>query len=199
MHDQAVVLLDATLFGGHGHLALPRVAPWADGFMEVAYLSYYGLVLGPLVVLAWRRPAAACHDYTRVVLATYLVCFACYVVYPVLGPRAVEAAAALGPAAGDDGAVAVWLRRLGDSAGTAFPSSHCAGAAAAALAVGRIVGRRVGLVMGAWALLVAIATVHTGNHYVIDSVAGLAVAVAVHAVAVGRPQDRAAGRLEVSS
>jgi len=196
MHDAQIAAADLALFGGHGHLLFARWLPQADQVMHLIYLSYYGLVLGPPLVLALRRRTADCQRYTRVVMATYLLCFLIYLLYPVLGPRAAAAAQA---AAGHDGgalgggalgALTEALRQAGDSPGTAFPSSHCAGAFAAALAAGAMVSRRTRALLLVWAGLITLSTIHTGNHYGIDAAAGVLLAVSVHLAAIRVRQDR---------
>ena len=183
MHDPQIAAADLALFGGHGHVLFGQWFPWAGQAMQLIYLSYYGLILGPPLVLARRQRFIACDHYTHVVMTTYLLCFLAYMLFPVLGPRAV-ATAQIDHDGGVLGAVAEALRQTGDSPGTAFPSSHCAGAFAAALAAGKFARRRLRLVLLAWAALITISTIHTGNHYSIDAVAGVLVAIGVHHVAV---------------
>lgn len=192
--DAAVAAADLALFGGPWHERLGRLLPGAGlaEAMQALYLSYYALVLGPPLLLALRGRRRACADYTATVTATYLLCYLAYVVHPVLGPRA----AALAGGGGDGAAggvaagLAAALRAAGDSPGTAFPSSHCAGALAAALAAGAHLGPHSRALIVAWAALVAVATVHTGNHYTLDSAAGLLLAVGVRTIAARGPLPR---------
>jgi len=127
-------------------------------------------------------------------VATYLACFTIYTILPVLGPRIVAAATEGGSGGGGLVAgLAEGLRQAGDVPGTAFPSSHCAGALAAALAAGEFVSRRLRAVLVAWAVLVSVSTVYTGNHYALDAVAGVILTLGVRFVltrsyAVRRPR-----------
>jgi membrane-associated phospholipid phosphatase len=183
--DARIVAADLAVFGVHLH-EVAGAWPVLDEVMQGVYLSYYLLVLGPLAVFLGRDDRRAAASYTLAAMAAYLVCFAVYLFHPVLGPRAAAAVAAA-PA---EGAMAGWaeeLRRLGDSPGTAFPSSHCAGSLAAALAAGRHVARPWRWVLVLWALLIAASTVVTGNHYAIDAICGLAVALGIHLVLGRRP------------
>jgi len=181
-HDAPIAAWDLAIFGGPWHARLSEVLGGAavGQAMQFFYLSYYGIVIGPLVVFVLQGRIAATERYTLNVMAAYLACFVVYLVFPVVGPRALAAAAA-GPPAVPDGLAgfAETLRRLGDSHGTAFPSSHCAAALAAALAATFRSSRwaRTGMVV--WALLIAVATVYTGNHYTLDSAAGVVLALAV--------------------
>ena len=67
----------------------------------------------------------------------------------------------------------------GDSLGTAFPSSHCAGSVAAALLVGRLFGPAAGRLAGLWAAFIVVSTVYTNNHYLTDTVAGVATGLVI--------------------
>jgi membrane-associated phospholipid phosphatase len=198
VHDAGIVAIDRAVFGAHWHDRLGELWPGAGvaEAMQAIYLSYYALVLGPPLVLALRGRHGDCARYTGAVMATYLVCFLVYTVHPVLGPRIM---AATTPGAGpDSGLVAGFaegLRRAGDVPGTAFPSSHCAGALAAALAAGEFLSRRRRIALLVWAALISISTVHTGNHYALDAAAGLLLAVVVRfalarSSAVQRPRTR---------
>jgi len=91
------------------------------------------------------------------------------------------------------------LRRAGDVQGTAFPSSHCAGALAAALAAGEFLARRQRIALLVWAGLIGVSTVHTGNHYALDAAAGLLLALGVRSVLVRSFAVRTARTEEVPS
>ena len=180
-HDVPVAAWDLALFGGPWHLRLGEVLPGAGvaQALQFFYVSYYGIVVGPPLVFALRGRVARCERYTLLLMATYLACFVVYLVFPVVGPRAISEAAAADPSAPAGGLAgfAAVLRHVGDSQGTAFPSSHCAASLAAALGAGAGARRWLQSGLVAWALLIALATVHTGNHYALDSVAGILLAL----------------------
>ncbi|MCI0689339.1 MAG: phosphatase PAP2 family protein, partial [Sporichthyaceae bacterium] len=75
-------------------------------------------------------------------------------------------------------------RDAGDSLGTAFPSSHAAGAVTAAWLAWRWFGRPVAVLLTVQAGGVLLATVYTQNHYAVDAVAGLVWALGLQAIAV---------------
>lgn len=186
-HDGAIGALDLAVFGAHLNLTLPVLwsGPWWREAMTAAYLSYYALILGPPLWLARAGRREAYWRHTSGLIGTYLVAFTIYLLLPVQGPRDI----AIANLAADGLATVGFLPRImeaifraGDSSGTAFPSSHCAGAVAAALLCRRYFPARLARLTALWAGLIVVATVHTNNHYAIDSLAGVALAVSLHAV-----------------
>ena len=181
-HDAWVRDLDAWLFGSHLHLGWKHVVPeaWFALGMDMFYLGYYLLVFGlPIAFICGRRQEAL-RDATYRLLYTYLSCYLLYAFFPVHGPRIAlsgEAGTGTWLAAVEDS-----LRRAGDSPGTAFPSSHVAGVFAAALIARRWLPRPLG---NAWLLAafgVAASTVYTQNHYTIDAIFGMALALVLDRV-----------------
>jgi len=183
VHDGTIRLIDLALFGRHLNEVLAGILPWAwlRETMGLSYLSYYLLILVPPIVLAVQRRTRDLQIHTFGLLSTYLACFTVYLVLPVLGPRAVIAGTGghVSEAAGLFAGVMEALFAAGDSLGTAFPSSHCAASVAAALLVRRHFGPLAGGVSGIWAGLIVMSTVYTNNHYAIDAVAGVVVAVVI--------------------
>lgn len=181
--DSSILAWDLGLFGTHLNWQLASWLPWSwlSEFMHFTYLSYYLLILGPVAYLAWCRRSAL-PEHTANLMGTYLACFAIYLCWPVLGPREFLASLGGSPAAEPGGIFApvmMALIKAGDSAGTAFPSSHCAGSMAAALSMHSLLGRRAGSLFLTWALLITVSTVYTNNHYAVDAVAGTAIALVV--------------------
>jgi len=199
--DPAAARLDRALFGVHWNELLPALWSgrlWRE-FMTGIYLSYYLLILGPPLILIWRRRHTCFLNYTSGLMFTYLGCFTIYLMFPVQGPR--DMALASGTISAVDFVgffprIMDFVFRTGDSLGTAFPSSHCAGATAAALLCRRHFRGRAGLLCAAWAVLIIISTVHTNNHYAIDAVAGVGLAILVqikehrHEKNTGHRRDR---------
>jgi membrane-associated phospholipid phosphatase len=180
VHDARVQRWEAFLFGGQPSLDWIRSFPspaWST-LMHAAYLSYYGiLAAAPLGLWGTGRRGAA-RTTVLLTMATFYVCWTVFFVFPVAGPRYLfppaENAAAAVP-------VAVLTRRLLEGAsafGTAFPSSHVAGALVAAACAWRG-WRPLGAVLVPAALLLSLATVYGQLHYAVDALAGAAVAAAV--------------------
>jgi hypothetical protein len=157
--------------------AVPIRLTWP---LELAYLFCYPLV--PLAfVLAWARGGTA--DLSRFWLLVLSAGYACYVTLPWLlsrPPRVVD------PLPAEPGAVrAVNRLVLGRFSHTwnTFPSGHVAVSCAAAIGVWPV-WPSAGATIGALALGVGIGAAAGRYHYVIDVVAGIAVAAAL-AVLVG--------------
>lgn len=177
--DALVAELDLALFGLHLNLHwMPLMPwPWFSEVMHFVYLAYYGAVFLPPLYLLSRGHRPALDDALFRILATYLSCYLFYLVFPVIGP------AELLPQ--HDGALTEGFfyrlthgaRAAGDSLGTAFPSSHVAGAVTAAIVGARWLPPFVARLLLAEAVGVIAATVYTQNHYAIDAVAGVVWAV----------------------
>ncbi|MES2125050.1 MAG: phosphatase PAP2 family protein [Gemmatimonadota bacterium] len=177
-HDVALQHLEQALFGGQPSRDWWRAAPsqlWSTLFHAV-YFSYYLIIPVPAIAFLLMRRGEALEQYLNGVIATYLACYLCYILFPVAGPyyefaRPTGAFVANGPAR----LVYATLAR-GSAFGAAFPSSHVAATVAAT--VGAWLGsRRVALVIALPTALLSVGVVYCQMHYVVDSVAGVALGV----------------------
>lgn len=183
--DVELARVDATLFGAlpalwRGALGRPW---WLTDVASLAYVSYYVIPVAIGVALHSASRRREFESFVFVVVATFFVSFLGYFAMPALGPRvphALEGATLGGGAASD--AVRWFLRTLETSKLDAFPSGHTAISLVVVAYGCRLLPRwRLPLV----ALLVGIlfATVYLSLHYVIDLVAGAAVAAAMPGIA----------------
>ena len=148
----------------------------------VVYLSLYVFVIIlPMVVLRDRELfRRAMLGYLAVMLTAY----AGFLLYPTMAPRT-DAVDGTGFSA----------RMLGliyslDAPYNCFPSLHVAYSFVAAFACFRV-HRQVGIAATAWAALIAVATVFTKQHYVVDVLAGAAMGVAAYVLFLrGYPRAR---------
>jgi membrane-associated phospholipid phosphatase len=181
--DAAALRVDALLFGTHWHTEWIARMPWAwlSTLMYGAYCSYYVLLLGlPLGFWLLRRRAAFA-DLAFRILLVYACCAVCYLVFPVIGP------APLPPVAdavrhGAFFEMSAAIQRAGDSLGTSLPSTHAAGSMTIALAAWRWLPRPLAIATVGVAVAIAFATVYTRNHYAIDAVAGVLLAVCLQTI-----------------
>lgn len=188
-YDALFAALDARWF--------PAVLPaWRSAFdrapaftdaVYVAYVSYYPLPIA-VALLARRRGAAAFEGAVFPILLAFYASFAGYLLFPTSGPRLSPAdeARLLGGGAVAD-AVRSFLHVVERTRLDAFPSGHTAVALVAAAAGARIAPRSAPALL-AWAGAVVFSTVYIHVHYVVDVVAGAALAAGVvcGAPALGR-------------
>ena len=172
--DGSVMALDERVFGRHLHLDWPArmSSPALGEVMNFAYFAYYLLIFVPPLVLFIGRRTEALRDSLFRLMVAYLACYVFYLAWPTFGPRYSPGEYA-GVASGVFGRVIEWIHATGDSRGTAFPSSHVAGAVTIALAGWRWFRRPVAVLFTIEAAGVVLSTVYTQNHYAIDSLVGL--------------------------
>lgn len=157
-------------------LALDRVLPLVPAWALVYGALYLFLILLPVFVVRQDE------HIRRTVFAYLLIWITAYVlffVYPTAAPR---------PAKVVGEGFAVWgLRALysSDPPYNCFPSLHVAHSFVSALTC-YPVNRCVGSVAMVCAALVALSTLFTKQHYVVDVVAGVFLALIAYAIFLGR-------------
>jgi hypothetical protein len=179
-HDAAVQRWEAALFGAQPSRDWIRAwpLPALSWTLHVAYLSYYvTLAAAPLGLWLSGRRAGARHVAFLMMLTFYL-CYAVFLLFPVTGPRYVFAQA-------DNAATAVLPARLaqrllnGNAAwGTAFPSSHVAVSLVGAATAARYWTAFGGALLVP-AVLLTFGTVYGQFHYASDAIAGCLLAATV--------------------
>jgi membrane-associated phospholipid phosphatase len=150
-------------------IAFDRLMPLEPAWMGV-YASLYIFVLLPWIVVrdrALRRRAMQAY------IAVLLVSYGGFILYPTIGPRPDRVLA--------DGFAASTLRLQYslDWPYNCFPSLHVAESFVSALTCFRV-HKAVGRIAVLWAALIAVSTVFTKQHYVVDAVAGAALAYAAY-------------------
>ena len=160
-----------------------RFARWPRvvlAYLEIVYMGCFLLVPAGFALLAARGRSALADHYWTIVMAAEFGAFAPLVVIqtrppwlverkPVLADRAVHRAAAR------------MVEHLTIRANT-FPSGHVAGSLAVAFAV-MDTAPAVGVALLLLAASISVATVVGRYHYVVDGIAGAALAVAVWMIA----------------
>lgn len=182
MFDRIVVGWEQALFGTQPARALAERLPfaWLSEPLHVAYLSYYGIVVSVPVLVRALRSRSQFHEAVFALLLTFVVCFLCFVAFPVAGPYYTGATMA------PDGPIrsaTLWLLDTGASRGTAFPSSHVAVTAAQCVLAIRYFGARGALLIPVGVALAA-GAVYGGFHYAVDTFAGAALGVVLARVAL---------------
>ncbi|MBI3854031.1 MAG: phosphatase PAP2 family protein [Verrucomicrobia bacterium] len=191
--DAHFLKLEARLFGMQPGLEMLERFParWLAELLYAAYFSYYLMVAGVGFVLWWRDRRQFAH-FVSVVSFMFYVCYTIYIFVPVVGPRIVYAGLVQEPLPQDMVAsiklnapasvqAAVFFRLMGwiydhfEAAGAAFPSSHVA-VALCTLYFSFQYLRRIRFVHLIAVILLCVATVYGRYHYVVDVVAGIALA-----------------------
>jgi membrane-associated phospholipid phosphatase len=187
--DHLVQAWEQSLFGTQPAHRLAGAIPWLwlSESVHAGYLAYYFLIFGPPLVLYLRGRREQFATAQLAILATFVVCYVVFMVFPVEGPRYAWPS----PPGVPDGPVrrfALWLLEGGSSRGTAFPSSHAAVAVAASVGALRY-QPKLGLGVAATSVLLVVGAVYGGFHYGIDMAVGVMVGLAV-SVAVLRWREQ---------
>ena len=194
--DATVRWLDLQIFGVHAHEIWMRRMPqvWMSELMHFGYFLYYlVLAIPPFAILAVRGREAF-RSATLAVLVTYLTCFLFYLAFPVYGPQALADPTHTAAPGGFFHDLVEGARRAGDSPGTAFPSSHVAGAVTMAWLAWRFLPRGWAAALSFAAMWIGLATVYTRNHYAIDAVLGFLWAIPLQAWLVPRFEGSSQGK-----
>lgn len=177
VHDALVRHWELLVFGGQVSRDWWQAAPsvfWSTVF-HAAYLSYYLILSAPALYLAWKGDLAAVRRFVLIVMATFIICYLCFIFFPVAGPYYEFPRPSAWFIGNLPARLAYEALATGSSYGAAFPSSHVAAALAATLAAMRA-SRRLGLILLIPTALLTIGVVYCQMHYGVDALAGLAVA-----------------------
>ncbi|HSM07912.1 MAG TPA: phosphatase PAP2 family protein [Gemmatimonadota bacterium] len=181
--DGVIMALDRLVFGIHLDRVWIRAMPqrWFSELMYFSYWVYLPLIFLPPVAMALRRNPDGFRDVTLRLLATYLGCFVVYILMPTAGPKVFGLPFHASASGGTFFGLVTRAHETGNVFGAAFPSSHVAGAVTVAWLGWRWFGRGVAALLTIQALGVVMSTVYTQNHYAIDSLVGVAFALAIQA------------------
>ncbi|MFI9202852.1 phosphatase PAP2 family protein [Streptomyces sp. NPDC053048] len=184
--DNEMLVWERRAFGCHPNLACDKIAWRAlNEALTVAYSSYYLYFAVPPFHLARTGRDRDLERYVLAICLAQYCCFLGFAVLPLAGPIAALRASFDPPRL--TGYLAVpaqtWLMDRADPPGTCFPSSHVAGAWAATLTALPVLPRPAARTMAAVTTALTVSVVHCRYHYVVDAVAGLAIAALAHRAA----------------
>lgn len=164
-------------------LAIDRLLPLVPVAALVYGALYAFLIALPVLVIQTRELV---HRTVWAYLAVWITAYVCFLVYPTVAPRPTQVIGS---------GFAGWgLRFLyeADPPYNCFPSLHVAHSFVSALACHRV-HRTLGRVATGCASLVAISTLLTRQHYVLDVIAGTVMALAAYGIFIGPfPRTRVA-------
>ena len=177
--DELLIAIDRALFGGDVTVMLERyVTPLWATFFYVAYSTYYFLpiVLGGFL---WHASAESARRFIFTLTVAFYVSYAGYFTIPAFGPRTAQAELYTVPLATTSVARAIdrTINELEHTKLDVFPSGHTM----ITVVVLIVAWRRARKVF--WWLLplgvaLIVSTVYCRYHYVIDVIAGIALAFA---------------------
>ncbi|MDT8435729.1 MAG: phosphatase PAP2 family protein [Gemmatimonadota bacterium] len=177
-HDAFVQGWERALFGVQLSVAASDWFPslWLSETLHAGYVSYY-LVVPAALWSAWT--AGGRDGLERAAFTTalgFFLCYLCFAVFPVAGPRYDFPKITGPPSQGAVFALVHTILESGSSKGTAFPSSHVAATLSAWLAAGAV-NRRAFWLLSPFAVALTLGTVYGRFHYGVDAAAGVLFAV----------------------
>lgn len=177
-YDPTVQGWEEALFGLQLSVEAARAAPWTwlSELLHLGYFSYYLVVPAAAVGAYLASGDEGLERYVVTVAVAFYLCYLCFAVFPVTGPRYLFPAPSGAAADGPFYALVHAVLEAGSSKGTAFPSSHVAAALAALLAVRRETKAWFRALLP-FVVLLAMGTVYGRFHYGVDVLAGIAVAL----------------------
>ncbi len=198
VHVTEPIAADRLMFGGvptewlQAHFYTPGYAHWYDVFVTLIYISHF-FTTPVIAIVLWIRSRDRFRAWIGVVLAMALAGLATYILFPMAPPWFAAHAGYLDHVSRISGLGWNYLgltvaRRVVDAGQTlsndvaAMPSLHTG---FAALAVGFFMIRASWwrrILLSLYPLAMGLALVYSGEHYVIDVLAGIAYAVAIIAV-----------------
>jgi len=181
--DATVQGWERTLFGTQLSLAAVRALPyaWLSEILHAGYFSYYLIVPTAALGAYLAGGDRGLERLTLTVSLAFFVCYLCFAVFPVAGPRYLFPPLEGAPARGPVYALVHTVVEGGSSKGTAFPSSHVAASVSALLGTWRDARRTFWILLLPVTALV-IGTVYGRFHYGVDALSGLVVAATVFPV-----------------
>ncbi|GAA4938790.1 hypothetical protein HD597_004898 [Nonomuraea thailandensis] len=158
-------------------------SPLVTEVLTFCYFTFYGCFLIPAILYV-RGLVPLAERYVFAALAVFLPSYLGFIAIPLTGPVLAlpELFAAHGPSGYAVTAVQSEIMAAFDPPGACFPSTHVAGAWITVLCLRRRVSRNVRRVLWTLTAGLTVAVVYDWYHYLTDAVAGLAVALVVHAV-----------------
>ncbi len=181
-YDRSVLGWEQAVFGFQPAREWMRRSPsvWLSWTLHLGYMAYYPITAATPLALWVTGQRTAMQRAVMTITATFYVCYATFLLFPVVGPRHVFPAV---DNAASQTAIATLTARFLDHVaawGAAFPSSHVAVSVAATAAALRE-WRALGLALVVPTTLLALGSVYGQFHYAVDALAGLGVGLAVAA------------------
>ena len=177
--DHHLLQFEALLFPVPPTVCLSRMgSPLVTELMELGYFSYFVLFLIVGGVLYLRKDKRAFRQLTDATVLSYLICYTVFVLFPTEGPvytLATQHHFQL-PSGGPFHWAVMLIQANAGVHGNAFPSAHVAGAVVALMLAWRH-APKLGFWLTPLVILLCLAAVYDGYHYLSDVLAGVMAAV----------------------
>ncbi len=179
--DVTVMVWEEAVFGRQLAMAFSDWCGklWFSEMLHLGYFSYYFIVPGAAVAAFLLKGPRALERASFTIALAFFICYLCFIVFPVAGPRYDFPQISGDPANGKMFGLVHTILESGSSKGTAFPSSHVAATMSAWFATGRE-SKRVFWIMAPFAVSLTLGTVYGRFHYGIDAAVGLLVAAVAY-------------------
>ena len=210
LHEADIADADKAVFGTvptvwlQNHLLTPGSPHWYDALATLVYISHF-LATPIVAAVLWLRDRAAWLGFIRRVIALSLAGLVTYVLFPAAPPWYAARDGVIAPVIRASARGWLWLHvnhagnllsegQLASNPVAAMPSLHTAFASTIALFVAARVRGRLRLLVLLYPVAMGLALVYLGEHYVVDVVAGVVYALAVHMLVSIWERRRAAAR-----
>lgn len=179
--DAVVMQWEEALFGSQLAMSFSEwySSLWFSEMLHLGYFSYYFIVPGAAATAFLLKGPRALERASFTIALAFFICYLCFSVFPVAGPRYDFPQISGAAADGRMFALVHAILESGSSKGTAFPSSHVAATLSAWFATGRE-SKRVFWIMAPFAVSLTLGTVFGRFHYGIDATVGLMVAIVAY-------------------
>ncbi len=185
VHDVLVRQWEVRLFGREISRLWWQEAPSAfwSTILHGAYFAYYPIVLAPVAAFLLRGRRAAAQRSVLWILATFLLCYLAFLLFPVAGPYYEYPRPAAWFTAPLTARLVYATLERGSAYGAAFPSSHVAATLVATAAAYRGASW-MGHLLLLPAVLLCVGVVYCQMHYGVDAIAGAGLAGLVIALGI---------------
>jgi membrane-associated phospholipid phosphatase len=200
LHEQDIASAESWLFGGQipavwmqNHFYTPAAVHWYDAVATLVYASHF-LATPALAAVLWLRNRGIWLAYiTRVVVLAFAG-LVTYVLFPEAPPWLAARDGLIDPVARTSARGWIWLhagnvqeildkaQRDGANPVAAMPSLHVAFATLVALFIAPYIAGRWRYLLALYPIAMGVVLVYTGEHYVLDLIAGVAYALVINAV-----------------
>lgn len=212
LHESDIAAAENWLFGGNiptvwlqDHFYTPHTVHWYDAAATLVYTTHF-LATPILAAVLWLRNRAIWLAYVTRVIALAFAGLVTYVLFPEAPPWLAARDGLIDPVARLSARGWIWLRagdveqllenaqNDGSNPVAAMPSLHVAFATLVAICIAALIPGRWRYLTALYPIAMGVVLVYTGEHYVLDLVAGVAYALVVHALASRWERSRAEPR-----